>query len=192
MSDFISLFTTYYIKYIDKIRNQSGQNFRRKLVEILKWDQSIKYKEFKRFLKWCTKRQNLSEDEVQKSMDMFFNSIMINNSSQKHILSYTFYKCLKRVAKLYYEESLVTQDMVYDTIELYLYNLLPFEEILNNYTNNVRVINVAKVENHDEIIEPQEDIEDEKHIVLKGNLYKYQLKDLNANEHKKDDDFFTD
>lgn len=158
----------YQLKYIyyifEKHYDDNKQNntlkhlypdFQKHLIKISQWSDDSINKEYNRFLIWCKKKYNLSENELQKILDTIitlFIKVMINKSNvivegilEKYTLpkfSMFFYKCLKKIARKFYENpksitmeneisNKIPKNDLLEIIKNTVYNLLPIEHIMS-------------------------------------------------------------
>lgn len=148
-------FIKYIYKYISKIYVKTGRthirknvhvDFQKRLIQIAKWDSTTVNKEYYKFLKWCKRRYNYEERDLQKMLHTIITlttAIMIHKSSdytQSLLETFDFpkvetfyYGCLKRIARYFYENPKSIRDVSSGTLRYYvdtiLNTLLPLKHI---------------------------------------------------------------
>lgn len=151
----IDLLSSYCFKYINKIfiilENDKNiyKNFQYKLVKISEWDTDKQIKEYKKWIKWCHNKKNYKEQKLQNIFNMYLLiSIQIITydklNSQYQLIDNNFpefykifYKCLKNIAKYFYENPKILNNTSYPNnniqkiVKYQLQKILPFNKILN-------------------------------------------------------------
>lgn len=137
----------YYMKFIEKLYERSLREFQLKLIKIPSWsDEKIK-KEYDKFLKFIKDKYDLSEDDLTKTLHILYGlnikimtSICVDVEVNAPKLSKFWYKCLKRIAKYYYEHPKVmlsesdfkkTKIQIIEFVNYTLQKFLPLKEIIN-------------------------------------------------------------
>lgn len=155
----------YYLfekQYDDNKQSRQFKNlyskFQKRLLRIAEWSNSdeILDKEYNKFLQWCKKKYDLSENELQQILTTIiklFVKIMINKSNiivdgilEQHTFpkfKHFFYKCLKNISRKYYENpkmiTMVKNEIddkmsKYDLLKIIknvVYKYLPIQEMIS-------------------------------------------------------------
>lgn len=150
--------STYCIKYIKKIYALLDDNkniykiFQYKLIKISEWDDDKQLKEYNKWISWCKQKHDYKENKIQNIFNMYillsiqiitYNNLK-NNDELSHIfpeLYQIFYKCLKHMAKYFYENPKIIKNndisiqKIEQIIKYQLQKVLPFNKILNILKN---------------------------------------------------------
>jgi hypothetical protein len=144
----VEVLKKYYLKYIEKLFEKSLREFQERLFKIPNWSDEKLEKEYGKFLKFISDKYELSEDDLTKTLHIVYGlNIKIMTSICNDIevnapkLYKFWYKCLKRVAKYYYEHPKVmlsendfkkTKVQVEESINHTLHKYIPLKEIINS------------------------------------------------------------
>uniref|UniRef100_A0A6C0H6U1 Uncharacterized protein n=1 Tax=viral metagenome TaxID=1070528 RepID=A0A6C0H6U1_9ZZZZ len=93
------------------------RDFQKYLVEVSKWSESKRKREYHKFLKWAMKRYKVTEMEIQTTLDnvvLYSVRIMLNRYDFEGVLEQVqyeavkledlLYNSLKRISRFYYEQ----------------------------------------------------------------------------------------
>jgi hypothetical protein len=143
----IEVFKKYNMKFIEKLYEKSLREFQEKLFKIPDWSSEKIEKEYQKFLKFIDDKYDLTEDDVTKTLHIVYGlNIKIMTSICKDLevmapkLSKFWYKCLKSIAKYYYEHPKVmlsesdfkkTKIQIEACINHMLQKFIPLKEIIN-------------------------------------------------------------
>jgi hypothetical protein len=101
------------------------REFQKHLIEVSKWSESKRKREYHKFLKWAMKRHDfgLTEIEIQTKLDnviLYSVRIMLNKYNFEGVLEQIqynsvkledfIYRCLKRISRYYYENPQIAQE----------------------------------------------------------------------------------
>ena len=155
-SNLYGILTKYIYKYIRRTFEKEKElhstvetrpklypDFQRVLLQIPKWSSRTLEKEYTKFLKWAKKKNDINTEELMIDIIKLTTEIMLNKSSiyvETLLQDYKFpsleqfyYKCLKKIARIIYEEpkSLYTikTSKLNDQIENVLNIYLPTKQI---------------------------------------------------------------
>jgi hypothetical protein len=122
------------------------RDFQKTLLQITKWSDKTIQKQTNKFLKWVEKRENLSEKDLQNMIkniiklstqlildksDIYITTLL-QNFNFPNVKTY-YYKCLKRIARLVYENPKGLHDLqtgrLFDELDNILQSFLPLHEI---------------------------------------------------------------
>lgn len=123
------------------------REFQRALSEIGQWDDEKQKHEYKKFLKWCMKKHDVTEIGIQTTMDkiILYSTRIILNKYEPGIIernvSYRnsepkdlFFKCIKRIARYYYDNpKLIHKDNSVDVenmLESCVHTFIPMKQII--------------------------------------------------------------
>jgi hypothetical protein len=150
-SKLIEALKKYYMKFIERLYEKSLREFQEKLLKIPSWSDEKIDKEYNKFLKFIYEKYDLDEDEFTKILHIVYGlnikimtSICNNLEVNAPKLKKFWYKCLKRVAKYYYEHPKVmlsendfkkTKIQVEEGINNILQKFIPLKEIINANKN---------------------------------------------------------
>lgn len=168
IKNLLDMFTNGLYKYIKHIYKKKSmeypvekilyQKFQKKLYKITKWSEKTLEREYKNFMNWCQKHYSIDRNELDnqlKSFVLLSVQIMINKSkiyTQNFLSNYeypngksVYYKLLKRVARIYYENpksfEQISSITLKENIEPLFYNFIPINKISSfletNTENNV-------------------------------------------------------
>lgn len=137
----------YYIRFIEKLHDSSLREFQQKLLKIPDWSHEKLEKEYQKFLKYIEDKYELSEEDLTKTLHIVYGlniKIMTSICTDLEVnapkLIKFWYKCLKRVAKYYYEHPKVmlsendlkkTKIQIEEAINYTLQKFIPLKEIIN-------------------------------------------------------------
>lgn len=130
---------SYIYKYIKHIGKKDDE-----LIEISKWNTERKEKEFDKFNEWIIKKYKL-DNVFTNYIDSYIYSKLLIQFNKKTAYNYVkqlnvkditisfYYKCLRRIAKFYYEEDdkESVKDNIYKIIKKTLTNILSLNNIIN-------------------------------------------------------------
>jgi hypothetical protein len=150
-SKLIEALKKYYMKFIERLYEKSLREFQEKLFKIPNWSDEKLDKEYNKFLKFIDEKYDLDEEEFTKILHIVYGlnikimtSICNNLEVNAPKLKKFWYKCLKRVAKYYYEHPKVmllesdfkkTKIQVEESINNILQKFIPLKEIINANKN---------------------------------------------------------
>lgn len=154
-----NLIIKFVYKYITKLyereleyhntretRPKLYKDFQKTLLEIPKWSDKTIQKQTNKFIKWVLKRENLSENDVEnmiKNIIKLSTQIILNKSdiyittllqnfNFPNVKTY-YYKCIKRIARIVYENPKQFHELqtgqLFDELDNILQSLLPLQEI---------------------------------------------------------------
>lgn len=122
------------------------RDFQKTLLQITKWSDKTIQKQTNKFLKWVEKRENLSEKDLQNMIkniiklstqlildksDIYITTLL-QNFNFPNVKTY-YYKCLKRIARIVYENPKGLHDLqtgrLFDELDNILQSFLPLHEI---------------------------------------------------------------
>lgn len=153
-----------YIKRIFEKKNEEYgnnkllyYNFQKKLYKIAKWSDKTINVEYSNFLSWCNRHYVINEvefDDMIRKIILLSTQIMINKSriyTENFLSTYEFpkmktiyYKCLKKIARIFYENPKSIYEVSLQTIKENLqtpfYNMIPIKKItdfLENKQNSI-------------------------------------------------------
>ena len=126
-----------YVKRIfEKKKEEYGNNklvyqyFQKKLYKLAKWSDKTITIEYLNFISWCNRHYNISEIEFEnmiKKIILLSTQIMINKSriyTENFLSTYEFpkmktiyYKCLKKIARIFYENPKSIYDISLQTLK---------------------------------------------------------------------------
>lgn len=159
----VNLMDEYTRKYIKKILNYVEdtysndvlKEFQKILAEIAKWNDVKKQKEYGKFLKWTLKKYDISENSLQDILDniiIYSVKLIVNKYDMDTLmkliqynnikLSEFVYKCIKRIARYYYENpnDIKTKERdifkTKDIITLNIYKCIPIDKIVKLVEEN--------------------------------------------------------
>jgi hypothetical protein len=138
----VVIFKKYYINFIKDKYIKSLREFQENLLKIPKWSGERISNEFQYFLKYVKKTFNLNENELSKILNIIF-KLYINISIEINIpkIEVFWYKCLKRIAKFFYEnpklikyeaESTHVKENIGIIIKNTIQRFVPFKNIMNS------------------------------------------------------------
>ena len=155
----IDLLSRYTYKYMHKLlsyikeenvsESKTRRLFQESLINVSVWNQDKITREFKKFLKWCYKKYDLQEPDMQSMVDNFifhsiyvllsnYDSIVLEQFDTKIKLELVFYKSIKRTARLCYENIVNTskltvskENTIHDVIEPLLHSFVPLDKIIS-------------------------------------------------------------
>lgn len=180
------IISKYIYKYIKYIYSKDLENFKdnkykfhkhfqKKLLEIAKWTSYIIDKEYSKFLKWCDKKYNLNENDLQTLFNTIITSSIkiILNKSNVYIKSlledYSFttikkfyFKALKKISRYFYENPKninISNDILIDQIDILINSLIPIKKIID-------IIEYSSDNNSDKYFKQNES----QNISIKDNL----------------------
>lgn len=141
------VFRKYYMRFIEKMYEKSLREFQEKLFRIPDWSSDRIEKEYNKFLKFIEDKYDLSEDDFTKTLHIVYGlniKIMTSICTDLEVnapkLIKFWYKCLKRVAKYYYEHPKVmlsdndfrkTKIQIEECINYTLQKFIPLKEIIH-------------------------------------------------------------
>lgn len=147
----IEVLKKYYMKFMERTYEKSLREFQEKLFKIPIWSNEKLDKEYNKFLKFIDDKYDLDEDEFTKILHIVYGlnikimtSICNNLEINAPKLKKFWYKCLKRVAKYYYEHPKVmlsdndfrkTKIQIEEGINNILQKFIPLKEIINANKN---------------------------------------------------------
>jgi len=145
-SNIINIFTKYSIKFIIRIYENADslKDFQKKLYKIPNWDFDKKDKEYKVFLKYVLKKFDQTEYNLTDTLEhIYICYIRIMSSLFNHIdikipiLKDFWYKVVKKIGKLFYENpKLIKESLNYtiikNTVEHVLQKYIPIKDIINS------------------------------------------------------------
>ena len=193
-----------YIKRIfEKKKEEYGndklvyQHFQKKLYKIAKWSDKTITIEYLNFISWCNRHYNVNEFEIEnmiKKIILLSTQIMINKSkiyTENFLSTYElpklktiYYKCLKKIARIFYENPKSIYDISLQTLKENLqtpfYNMIPIKKITDYLENKQDSIIIEK-----EIVEYNFDKEDTNSSTKNTNNYNNEYYDKD-NENKND------
>jgi hypothetical protein len=152
------LFAKYFAKRIKKFYHNSldqkyvYREFQKNLFELANWSSLKISKEYKKFLKWCLKKYDLTESEIVKLINTLINTsikLILYTSSNESIfdkifippLEIFFYRGLKQVARFYYEhpKQEIHSSDIKEIFNVYIQKYIPFKDIINILDNDVNI-----------------------------------------------------
>jgi len=117
---FIQVLKKYFIKYIKSLYMDSVKNFQEKLLEIPYWSEDKTEVEYNKFIIYTELKFDLNEDELSKIIEIIIglnmkilNTIFYNINVHIPTLLTVWYKCLKKIAKFYYENPTMIKSQNY-------------------------------------------------------------------------------
>ena len=117
---FIQVLKKYFIKYIKSLYIDSVKNFQEKLLEIPYWSEDKTEVEYNKFIIYTELKFDLNEDELSKIIEIIIglnmkilNTIFYNINVHIPTLLTVWYKCLKKIAKFYYENPTMIKSQNY-------------------------------------------------------------------------------
>jgi hypothetical protein len=142
------VFKKYYLKFIERLYEKSLREFQEKLLKIPSWSHEKLDKEYKKFLIFVNDKYDLNEEELTKILHIVYGlniKIMTSICTDLEVtapkLKKFWYKCLKRIAKYYYEHPKVmllesdfkkTKIQIDEGINYTLQKFMPLKEIINS------------------------------------------------------------
>lgn len=127
-SEFYEILSKYIYKYLNRVLKNEYEyhkaskiighlypNYQKKLLKISKWPEYKIDKEYSKFLKWCSRKYNKTENQLQIMLNdiiILTIQVMIHKPSLyvEKLLENSFpsmrdfyYKCLRRLARVFYE-----------------------------------------------------------------------------------------
>jgi len=157
-----------YVKRIfEKKKEEYGNNklvyqhFQKKLYKLAKWSDKTITVEYLNFISWCNRHYNISEIEFEnmiKKIILLSTQTMINKSriyTENFLSTYEFpkmktiyYKCLKKIARIFYENPKSIYDISLQTLKENLqtsfYNMIPIKKITDYLENKQDSIIIEK------------------------------------------------
>lgn len=152
------LFSKYFAKRIKKFYHNSSdqkyvyREFQKNLYELANWSPLKISKEYKKFSKWCLKKYDFTESEVEKLINTLINTsikLILYTSSNESIfdkifippLEIFFYRGLKRVARFYYEhpKQEIHSSDIKEIFNVYIQTYIPFKDIINILDNDANI-----------------------------------------------------
>jgi|688.fasta_scaffold260193_1 hypothetical protein len=150
-NNLIEVLKKYYMKFIERTYQKSLREFQEKLFKIPNWSDEKLDKEYSKFLKFIHEKYDLDEDEFTKILNIVYclnikimTSICHNLEVNSPKLKKFWYRCLKHIAKYYYEHPKVmllesdfkkTKIQVEESINNILQKFIPLNEIINATKN---------------------------------------------------------
>lgn len=145
---FVEILKKYYIKFIERLYEKSLREFQEKLLKIPYWSHEKLDKEYTRFLKFTHEKYDLQEEDLINTLHIIYglnikimtsicNNLDINAPKLKDFL----YKCLKRVAKYYYEHPKImlsssefksSKTQIEKSVKHVLQQFIPLKKIINS------------------------------------------------------------
>jgi hypothetical protein len=182
----IHVFSKYFIKLMNFKRNssESTKDFQSSLLKIPNWSDERKEKEYNNFLKYVSKKYQLDHYRLLKTFNQIFILYakillyLFQHSSTKDFqinvpdLSAFWYKCLKYVAKYFYEHPKMTHTNVIENhlhhiIELLLQKYIPISQIINE-TEQPETTTIHLYDEHDGEHDGEHDVEHVEHVEHDG------------------------
>lgn len=168
-----NIISKYTYKYIYRIYNKQIEengiskslyvDFQLKLLKIAEWSDSIIEKEYNKFLKWCKKKHNFKESNINKLLEniiILYTKALVNKSNiyiESILENYEFpkfnvfyYKYLKKVARFFYENPKLINDGIPSHTKKNMISLindnLPMKQIINiiEYSNKDKLCKESK------------------------------------------------
>lgn len=168
-----NIISKYAYKYIYRIYNKQIEengiskslyvDFQLKLLKIAEWSDSIIEKEYNKFLKWCKKKHNFKESNINKLLEniiILYTKALVNKSNiyiESILENYEFpkfnvfyYKYLKKVARFFYENPKLINDGIPSHTKKNMISLindnLPMKQIINiiEYSNKDKLCKESK------------------------------------------------
>lgn len=116
LANILSKYLYKYIKHIfNKIDDEQSSkslypDFQKRLLSISMWSSNTIDKEYLKFLKWCNKKYNVKQNEMEDLFKQYINLTIqiitktpLNSYDIPSDLKNLYYKSLKKIARLYYE-----------------------------------------------------------------------------------------
>jgi hypothetical protein len=154
-----NLIIRFVYKYLNKLYDREVEyhntkqtkpklykDFQKTLLDITKWSDKTIEKQCNKFLKWVSKRENLSQNDIQDMIhgiiklstqiildksDVYITTLL-QNFRFPTIKTY-YYKCLKRIARIVYENPKNLHNLqtgkLFDELDNVLQSFLPLREI---------------------------------------------------------------
>jgi hypothetical protein len=193
----------YYMRFIEKMYEKSLREFQEKLFRIPDWSSDKIEKEYNKFLKFIEDKYDLSEDDFTKTLHIVYGlniKIMTSICTDLEVnapkLIKFWYKCLKRVAKYYYEHPKVmlsdndfrkTKIQIEECINYTLQKFIPLKEIIHankkppqdtyNFDNGLGDTEESQINKHH-----NDDSEKQLEVNLESETDSNGLKYLSSNE----------
>jgi len=141
------------------------REFQKYLVEVSKWSESKRKREYHKFLKWAMKRYEVTEMEIQTTLDnvvLYSVRIMLNRYDFEGVLEQVqyeavkledlLYNSLKRISRFYYEQpgllenskentqhKLVLLDNLQEIVVSLIHGYIPLQPIMKIMEQHSRV-----------------------------------------------------
>ncbi len=165
----------YTSKYICKVykrifdekhrTSKTLRMFQKALREIAVWDIDKQKHEYKKFLKWCMKKYDITEIDLQTIIEktmMFSIQILLYRYDPQLIddeVRYygteprdVLYSCMKRVARYFYENPKDIEEKendLHELIESSIHTFIPMKQIMNIIQETNRDEKVSKCDSYD-------------------------------------------
>ena len=152
----------YLIRYISKSFDKSLREFQKILLKIPDWSDDKLHKEFSKFTKFTESKFDLSADDLSKILSILIGlniKIMATITDDIEVKVPKFkdfwYKCLKKLAKYYYENPKVmlsdlefekTHHYVDEVINSVILKYIPLKDILSRKKEPLDVYNFDDLE----------------------------------------------
>lgn len=135
--DLKTLLALYCIKYMHTLHKMSKnvKGFQKVLLGISNWNPKNVEMEYKKFLKWSNKRKiNDFEKQIKTYLQHKILSISKNSFAIDIDYNKLFFKCIKRIAKIYYRNPKdiysISKNKVIKVIEYTIHSLIPLHKLL--------------------------------------------------------------
>ena len=200
-----NLFGSYYEKYMRKLykpyhllKNRE-RYFQKTLIKIVKWSDEKRRKEYKQFIRWTKEKCHVSESSLQNWFSIYVDAsinIMLFPNQSKHDYIFEkevpsvkefFYKCLKRIARYYYDnpslmvvgfEDKSKRSDIVEIVSVFLTTFVPFDEIIKR-------IDVDDISSYEH---PLSDDDSEEIRNIKSKLLIVKVPDMQSNKSVSEDD----
>lgn len=169
------VFSKYYDKYLKKIYTgvlgmpNVNRNFQKELLYIANWDSERLQKEYRQFVKWCHTKREIDQSRLETWVKKYIinsNKILLypkntnlaeENSNYTDVTCKFFYRCLKKIAKQFYENpdtytqsdenTHMISEFIKETITFQLVSLLSLNDTLLTDEQDFNNINEDHIEN---------------------------------------------
>lgn len=144
-SEFYEILSKYIYKYLHRVLKNEYEyhkaskiighlypNFQKRLLKISKWPEYKIDKEYSKFLKWCSRKYNKNENQLQIMLNdiiILTIQVMIHKPSLyvENLLENSFpsmrdfyYKCLRRLARVFYEAPKSTKSITLSELKRHI------------------------------------------------------------------------
>lgn len=201
----------YYVRFISRLYDKSLREFQKDLLKIPDWSSEKISKEFSKFVNFSNDKFDLDKDDLTKLLTILIGlNIKIMSSITDDIeinvpkFEQFWFKCLKRVAKYYYENpKVMLSDLEFETslhtideaINYIIQKYIPLKQILNKKREPLDMYNFDDDENENDTLEDKKEHQStnnievtlESNTAASENELKYLSSEEFENEYYKSD-----
>lgn len=200
----INILQKYILTYFKEIHTDTYKEFQKKLFKIPGWSDEKIDKEFSHFIKFTTKKFKLNNDDMSKILDIVFSLNLkivtsIFDTVEVNVPSFKifWYKCLKKITKLFYENPKLIDDTSNPTInnnfiiyiKYIIQKFIPIKDIINstekiliNYNFDNDSFNTNNSSTQTEQEEEEQNKDEEEYHEKQKNEDKNDLMYINSEE----------